>query len=410
MKILYLSSVPTKKEFIRVKSFLRENVQITNYGMLESGFKFHTLIQEGIVANTKDEVYSLVGRSVNHKNYKGLWWKSRKEKISENYTAKHVGFINLPVIKQLITGIAFFTNTLGWLLKNRKQKDKYIVLDASYITVIPFVMLACRFIKCKKTAIFCDIYSYMGNVLDARNEQNFIYKAASMIMQHYYKKLDGFILLTEAMSSVVNQRQKPFLVMEGLVDINMKNTINVQPEKNKRVIMYAGALRKQYGLENLVKGFMQYRDERAELHIYGDGDYISEIKKFTNIDKRIVYGGSISNEEIVRKELEATILVNPRPFDQEFTKFSFPSKNMEYMVSGTPVLTTRLPGMPTEYYPYIYTIDGNSPEDVVVAFENVFSFTDAQRQERGHLAKKFVIENKNNNMQANRIKAFLERC
>ena len=35
----------------------------------------------------------------------------------------------------------------------------------------------------------------------------------------------------------------------------------------------------------------------------------------------------------------------------------FPSKNHEYMVTGTPVLTTKLPCFPEEYDPYLYYME-----------------------------------------------------
>lgn len=76
---------------------------------------------------------------------------------------------------------------------------------------------------------------------------------------------------------------------------------------------------------------------------------------------------------------------------------------MEYMASGTPVLTTRLPGMPSEYYDYIFTIDGNDSLSITHALERVFSNTREELHQKGARAKAFVLENKNNIIQARRI-------
>ena len=64
----------------------------------------------------------------------------------------------------------------------------------------------------------------------------------------------------------------------------------------------------------------------------------------------------MARKQGVAEELKATLLVNPRPTTEEFTIYSFPSKNMEYMASGTPLLTTKLPGMPEEYHQYVLAI------------------------------------------------------
>ena len=55
-------------------------------------------------------------------------------------------------------------------------------------------------------------------------------------------------------------------------------------------------------------------------------------------DNRIVFKGMVPNKIVVEDQLKATLLVNPRPSIGEFTRYSFPSKNMEYMVSGTPMV------------------------------------------------------------------------
>lgn len=80
-----------------------------------------------------------------------------------------------------------------------------------------------------------------------------------------------------------------------------------------RVCMYAGGVSKQYGLENLVKGFRKADLPDARLEIYGPGDYVQELSQIAAEDSRIFYGGMLLNAEIVEREMAATLLVNPRP-------------------------------------------------------------------------------------------------
>lgn len=411
VEILYISSVPSEKEFFRIKAKTRNNVNATTYGMNEAGFKFHTLILEGLSQYSNTHILSLVGRSVSIKSHQGLFWKSSQESLKENLTVKHLSFLNLPFLKQLILGFSFFNNTLSWLYKVKNSNENYIIMDASYITAIPFIIAASSIFKCKKTAIFCDIYEYMGNVKDARDDSRLFHKIIRKVVSHFYSKLDGFILLTEAMNPVVNGLRKPYIIVEGLVDINMKDrNISIADKNDKHIIMYAGAIRRQYGLENLIKGFMNYQDNSAELWVFGDGDYSIEIQEASQKDSRIHFGGILTNQEIVKREMEATLLINPRPIDQEFTKFSFPSKNMEYMVSGTPILTTKLPGMPEDYYNYIFTVDGNTSDDITYAFEKVFKNTKLDLYIKGQEAKNFVLNKKNNLIQADKIIKLLKGC
>lgn len=403
MKILYVSSVPSPQEFQRMKGMERKDVLITTYGMSESGFKFHTLIQNGMVENGA-QVDSLIGRSISHRTHKGIYWR---KKIETNGTVHchHLAVVNVPILKQLFMGLAFFFHTLGWLIRNRKEHEKCIFMDASYVTVVPFVLWAAAIIKCPKVASFCDIYEYMGDAKDASTNGNIglLHRIFRRITSASYRKLDGFVLLTEKMNRVINPCGRPFIVMEGLVDFRMERTEPVRVQNSERSVLYAGALREQYGLRNLVEGFMAYQDPQARLWIYGSGDYQNAIQEAAQMDRRIRFMGARPNDEVLRKEMQVTLLVNPRPTDREFTQYSFPSKNMEYMVSGTPLLTTKLPGMPKEYYDYIYTIDGDTPQNITDALHEVFSLPADQRVKKGEAAKRFVLTKKNNVIQAERI-------
>lgn len=406
MKVLYVSSVPSKKQFDYMISKQKKNYDFAKYGMKESGFKFHSLMMKGMAHDKSHSIESLVGRPLSFQSHKGIFWKSVKES-DNNMKYDHMSVINLPIIKNITISMICFIKTLFWLLKNRKETNKMIVFDAAYVTIIPFINAATSLIKCKKIAIVCDIYEYMGEVKDARKESSIIHKWIRKIIKKSYTKTDGFVFLTEAMNEVLNPKNKPYLVMEGLVDSSMAIQSIKNSKKNKKdIVFYAGALRSQYGLKNLVEGFMDYVNEGAELWLYGEGDYVPEIEKHSKQDKRIHYGGMLANEKIVEKEMESTILVNPRDASQEFTKYSFPSKNMEYMVSGTPVLTTRLPGMPKEYYQYVYTIDGNNKEDITKALLNTLSIDKKELKLKGIEAKSFVLNKKNNLIQAKRILDF----
>ena len=405
MKILYVSSIPSNKQFDYMKSMLKKNVNMSKYGMQESGSKFHHLILDGIKENNV-EIYSLIGRPVSFKIYKKFWWKREVDK-ENGIVYDHLSFVNIPIIKNIILCFNFFKSALSWLRKNKKE-EKCIILDAAYVTVIPFINMATKIIKCKKIAIVCDIYEYMADVKDARNHSRKIHKVIAKFMKKRYSQIDGYVFLTEAMNNVLNKLNKPYIVMEGLVDHNMKESYNeLENKTDKKVVMYAGALREQYGLKNLMIAFNDYKNDDAELWVYGAGDYSPKVQEFAQIDSRIKFWGLASNLEIVKKETEANLLINPRPANQEFTKYSFPSKNMEYMVSGTPILTTRLPGMPEEYYDYIYTIEGNEATDLKLALENTLSNSKEELHDKGEKAKRFVLENKNNLIQSSRI---LELC
>ena len=234
----------------------------------------------------------------------------------------------------------------------------------------------------------------------------------------FYKRLgnfvirnsDGYVFLAEAMNEYLQNREKPYVVLEGHADIRMaKHTPTLERKHSPRVCLYAGSISKQNGLIELVEGFRKADVPNAQLHLYGSGDYVEELKQIAQEDPRVYFGGMLLSDEIIKKEMEATVLINPRPTYEEYVKYSFPSKNMEYMSTGTPVLTTVLPGMPEEYHPYVYFIHEETVDGVAEAIREVFAHSEETLFQKGLKARTFVLQERNNVAQAGKILQMLKR-
>ena len=79
------------------------------------------------------------------------------------------------------------------------------------------------------------------------------------------------------------------------------------------------------------------------------------------------------------------------------------------MASGTPLLTTKLPGIPLEYFNYTYTIDDESKEGLGKALIYVLGEKDEELVKKGKAAFDFVKEYKTNVKQGAIIVDFLKR-
>lgn len=72
-----------------------------------------------------------------------------------------------------------------------------------------------------------------------------------------------------------------------------------------------------------------------------DGDQQEYVCEAASKDKRIRYFGKVSRNEMLHAQKRAHVLVSAKSTDDRHTNFAFPSKILEYMTSGTAVLTTR---------------------------------------------------------------------
>ncbi len=397
MKILYISSVCSPKvlEYIFNTAIIKPGQAIQ---------KFHRLLIEGFSKNKEIcEIEVLSSLPISPNGHTRKIWNIKTDRwhgVSFNY----VFTLNIPIIKNLIVFILTFSKVLLWRFKNLKE-DKIVISDILNISVFWSAFLACKITNQPIAVIITDLPVHM--VSDSRNLSFFkrVYlKLGSFIIKH----VDYYIGLTEQMNVEVNPLGKPFLVMEGLVDEAILSLNHeVIPYKEKKIILYAGGIYEKYGVKNLIEAFMGLKAEDMELHIYGSGDLEKEMPNYTELDTRIHYYGVVPNSVVVQELFNASLLVNPRPASEEFTNFSFPSKNMEYMVSGTPLLTTVLPGMPKEYHEYVYLLEDESLEGFRNTIQKILSKSSTELNAFGKKSKDFVLNNKSNVIQAKRIINFL---
>lgn len=391
MKIIYISTACYKDN----KAMIDKSAKIK----LENNIiKFHNTIIEGLSEqNEITDIVSLIGLPISYKTNKKMIWK-KTNNYGNNVNYIQFGFINIPILKQLIIQKKIKRFTKQYILKNKKD-DIIIIYDASFVTTIPEIVKLSKKYGIRSIAIFADIYDYMFDVKRKSNKCSLIKKLFIRKLNKTYNSTYGYIFLTEEMNNLVNKKNKPYIVMEGIISEN--NCNEYVGEKYNNTILYAGGLYEKYGVKNLIEAINSIEDRDIKLELYGKGDLEEYIK--THSSKKIDYHGLIENEKILIEEKKSTILINPRFSNEEYTKYSFPSKIMEYMASGTPVLTTKLPGIPQEYYNYVYTIEDESVAGLRNAIINVIQKEKNELNNKGYKAQKFILDNKNNIVQCKRI-------
>lgn len=392
---MYVSALTSKRllEEIRVKTGKSPSFAVQ---------KFTRLIVSGFVKNGKD-IESLSSVPYASQYSTGLIASFGKE-VEEGIKYNYIPSIRLSVLTNLSQVIYTFFKVFFWGLSDRK--NRCLVGDVLNVSIGLSSLLAARLAGIKAVGVVTDIPSLM---LRGGSNRSLRLRMADKLTEKYVSLYTDYVLLTDQMSNIVNPHHRPYVVMEGLADSDFlkKNTLDL-PKASPRIVMYAGGLHERYGLKTLVEAFSKLTMDDVQLLIYGTGPFVEDLKCYALQDHRIVYGGTVSNEEIVLTEQKATLLVNPRPTHEEFTKYSFPSKNIEYMASGTPLLTTKLPGMPLEYYSYVYLFEKEDVDGYYQALNEVLSKTNDELAKVGRSAREFITKYKNNTYQTKRILDFIE--
>lgn len=221
-----------------------------------------------------------------------------------------------------------------------------------------------------------------------------------------FKVIDGYIVLAPAMLERLPVNDKPWIQIEGI--FNSDTQVAQQEKTKEKTILYSGNLGIRYGILDLLEAFHQIQDENYRLWICGDGDGREEVIGYSKIDNRIEYKGMLSRSEVLSLQQQATILINPRKSTDEYTKYSFPSKTMEYLASGTPVVMSHLPSFPQEYSPYIYYIEDESIKGLKSKIEEICAKAQSELNVFGTNAKNFIYENKTPQPQMKKVTDFIQ--
>lgn len=183
--------------------------------------------------------------------------------------------------------------------------------------------------------------------------------------------VDSFMLLTKYMADKLNVGKRPYIVVEGITDNDMI-PVKVKTKRGKK-IAYAGKLVESFGAKRLVEAFEMIDDPDASLHICGGGELKAYVEEMCKKDARIHYYGIVPAERAHEILMDADVLVNPRQNDDEYMKYSFPSKNIEYLITGNSVVAYMLDGMPEVYKEFIRVPKGQDAKALANTIVEAFN-------------------------------------
>jgi glycosyltransferase involved in cell wall biosynthesis len=329
----------------------------------------------------------------------------KEDDYSENgITYTYLPFINGKIARYFTLIISTIKLVKQWC-KGKKRSNSIVIVDP----LVPVLAIPTRIIaqqkKIRVAAIVTDIPTLTTNMKERK--EGIIKKSLLSLYQKVANRdlfsYDIYVPLTKSIDEIVNIHGKPSIVIEGFADGSDKNISN----KHKSYILYAGGVYEKYGLKNLVEAFIGLNKQDVSLFVFGDGSYVEEIKKIEMKYSNIKYMGCLNEAEVVKYEKEALLLINPRPTNEEFSKYSFPSKTIEYMLSGTPVISTRLPGIPDEYFEYIYSFSDYNVSTMQKELEEILKLPADVLYEKGKKAHEFILKEKNNISMARKMIKFL---
>lgn len=314
-----------------------------------------------------------------------------------------VGFLNLPFIK-MVTKFFLMRRRLKKLLKHENNPK---VLLYSLHSPLLLAIYTLRKYYSKSCVIVTDLPQYMST------NNNFFYRFAKYFDQkliyHCLKKINGFILLSEYMKTQLPINTQPYIVMEGIYRSETDIHDIKASERNNKIIMYSGSISKRYNIWDLIHAFKMIDNPELQLWLCGYSDNITELSSIIRTDPRIRYWGLLTSLKVKEMQKKVGLLINPRYSKENYVKYSFPSKTMEYLASGTPTMMCDLPSLPKEYKKLVYLIKEESVMGIKKSIEQFFNISDEIRISKAMNAREFILRERTETPQSMKIINFINQ-
>lgn len=285
------------------------------------------------------------------------------------------------------------------------------VLIYIYDLNLPMLKAVLQLKKTYKNLRLClivpDLPSYTG-------EESFFYRKfiqlQEKILNGIYLHVDYFVLISEHMREKISNADGKYIRIEGMYNPTISEPlIESKKQKEIKTIFYSGAVSYRNGIVNLLNAFASIPNECYRLCICGVGDATDYVLACTQKDDRIIYKGQLRQEEVLKLQKESTLLVNPRTSELAFSRYSFPSKIMEYFSSGVPTLMYKIDGIPSEYYQYCYSLGVFSTEALCQSIIEICEKNECELRHKGLSAKEFIEKEKNVTVQCGKIYEFIQK-
>ena len=178
-------------------------------------------------------------------------------------------------------------------------------------------------------------------------------------------------------------------------------------EPAANAIYFAGALSESAGVNLLLDAIPHVQDPSLEFWFSGRGVLEERVKQQAASDPRIRFFGFVTESEYSDMLQKAALLVNPRPSRLLENRYNFPSKLMEYLAAGRPILSTATSDVAEHYGSAVIVLTDETPEGLARCIERSVAAPAEERAAIGARARA-AVEGVTWRTQAERILAFIQ--
>ena len=128
--------------------------------------------------------------------------------------------------------------------------------------------------------------------------------------------------------------------------------------------------------------------------ILGAGQFSDAVQAAADQDSRIRFKGLCSHEEVLHAYEQADLLVNLRRTEYQTHRYVFPSKVVECLATGRPLLTTCTGHVEKEFSDFVFKLREESASALADEIRKIAALPREDRDALGRKAQTYIREHK----------------
>lgn len=307
--------------------------------------------------------------------------------VFEGMTGSYAPFINVIILKHLSRLISCLI--LGFLIGKKLKWSADVFIHGTHTPLLVVGKMLQRagmrvaVVVTDKPGVELPTDTWLSRQLK---------KIDQRLVSYLLRGIDGLAGLSPEILARYGAGKKTAL-FEGIIDEALQKFERPHDlPLHEFVVGYAGGLTAAYGVDRLLAAAVRTPFLPVHLRFFGRGDQVRDIVSAASGNHRLSYGGFVTGGELFGQLVRCDVLINPRPTDADFSVMSFPSKLVEYMGLGRPVLTTKVAGLPEDYLEFLYIIDDESVDGIRSAITRLMECPRSELERRANLGRKFIFD------------------
>jgi glycosyltransferase involved in cell wall biosynthesis len=327
--------------------------------------------------------------------------------MGDGLRVSFVPFLNVPVLKQLTLGAGTALALLKWGWDTRSSPCRVVYVFNLTAPSGVFVLAAARLIGAAAVVSLNDINEPGQTVPDS-----LFWRLDYALQRWLIPRFDGHVAVADRIMKDFAP-DRPYVRVEGgILPEKFQQPSTVRPRRRASnepfTIVSAGSLDEANGIDLLLKAMRCLESRDVRVWIAGDGPLAPLVREAAAQDSRVRYCGYLSFDDVLSLYASADLLANVRVTKSIRTRYFFPSKVIEYLASGVPVLTTRTGHVEEEFGDAALFLDDETPSGLASRLTEIMAMDQDALRTLGDRARARVLATKTWSAQGGKVANYLK--